>query len=219
MRARGYGRRGGLAAGVIAPSGYATTFGATENPISEGGVWINGGATGLDWNNIQTSGGNALATRIETSAPPYDDPIACLDSTKFSIGANQYAQATIFKNAGYTGSHECELLLRFAITAHSATGYEVYWSNNGGLVLVRWNGAINDFTALTSTNPGAPTDGAVLRVEISGSTITAKINGATQFTWTDSTWATGMPGIGQNPYTPGGDVTQQGWKDFTAGSL
>jgi hypothetical protein len=33
---------------------YATSFSLTENPISEGGKWINGGVTGLDWGNVQT---------------------------------------------------------------------------------------------------------------------------------------------------------------------
>jgi hypothetical protein len=36
-----------------------TNFPLTEDPISEGGNWIGGGTTGLDWNNVQTTPGFA----------------------------------------------------------------------------------------------------------------------------------------------------------------
>ena len=48
------GNKGGRAA-PVGPNTYSTSFGLTENPISEGGVWINGAVTGVDWNNVQTS--------------------------------------------------------------------------------------------------------------------------------------------------------------------
>jgi hypothetical protein len=39
---------------------YTTTFPLTENPISEGGNWINGKAVGLDWANLATTNGMAI---------------------------------------------------------------------------------------------------------------------------------------------------------------
>ena len=59
--------RGAITPGVLGASGasntasattsgingsYSTTFPLTENPISEGGSWTNGGATGLGWANV-----------------------------------------------------------------------------------------------------------------------------------------------------------------------
>ena len=41
---------------------YSTTFPLTENPISEGGSWTNGGATGLGWANVQTTPGLSFGT-------------------------------------------------------------------------------------------------------------------------------------------------------------
>jgi hypothetical protein len=37
---------------------YATAFPATENPISEGGAWVAGKASGIDWNDPETESGN-----------------------------------------------------------------------------------------------------------------------------------------------------------------
>src|SRR5262249_6167422 len=41
---------------------YSTTFPLTENSISEGGSWTNGGATGLGWANVQTTPGLSFGT-------------------------------------------------------------------------------------------------------------------------------------------------------------
>jgi hypothetical protein len=51
---------------------YSTTFPLTENPISEGGSWTNGGATGLGWANVQTTPGLSFGTgsRQATSGLP-----------------------------------------------------------------------------------------------------------------------------------------------------
>src|SRR5215468_2365128 len=45
-------------------AGYATRFAMAENPISEGGVWTNGGSVGIDWQNIQTTNGRAFASNF-----------------------------------------------------------------------------------------------------------------------------------------------------------
>ena len=63
---------------------YATDFNLTENPISEGGNWINGGITGLDGHNVQTSDGYAYGTPASVM---YSDPTAVLAG---SWGADQY---------------------------------------------------------------------------------------------------------------------------------
>src|SRR5262245_11556871 len=44
---------------TASPNRYTTTLPLAEDPISEGGRWINGGTVGLDWTNVATSPGLA----------------------------------------------------------------------------------------------------------------------------------------------------------------
>ena len=201
----------------VPSGGYSTTFTVTESTLSEGGAWINGKSAGLAWNNIQSSGGRAGATHIMASAPPYDDCIACINPNFVTLPANQYAQGTVYRASGYTTGHEVELLVRFSITANSARGYEVYWSTNGGLYIVRWNGPINSFTSLVTTSPGLANSGDVVRVEAIGSLITVKINGSAVLSVNDSTWSSGQAGIGLNPWGVGSDFFSYTWDSFSCG--
>lgn len=205
---------------------FSTTFSATENPISESGHWLNGLANGLDWNDCQTSSGHLCATHTELSTPPFDDCNACINPAYRQFTPNQFAQGTFFRTPGYTAGHEALLFVRHTITAHSAPGYEVYFTTNGGGVanLVRWNGALNDFTGpLANAALGAlPVTGDVARVEIVGTIITIKFNGSTIITFDDagaSQINTGNPGIGNNPFDPTSTFFDYGWDDFTCGNL
>lgn len=200
----------------VAPATYTTNFSGTENPLSEGGSWTEGGTVGRDWQNVQKNG-FASATTFATGV---DDNIAVLAT---SFGGKQFAQATVKRDVGYSPSntHEIELLVHFAISANVARGYETYWGYSGNLNVVRWNGAINDFTVLIGrdTNIGAPADGDVLRVEIDNSgVITVYKNGTSQTSVTDTTWTDGQPGIGFFLRT-GGTLTALGWKSFTGGNF
>ena len=195
---------------------YSTNFNLIENPISEGGKWINGKAVGLDWNNAQSVPGKAYASAIATG---YNDPVAVLNTT---FTANQYAQGTVSRAAGYSPlvSHEIELLLRFQITAHNARGYEVLWGHDGGIAIVRWNGPLGNYTPLREgPNIGQAVDGDVLRAEIIDGTVRVYKNGSLVATGpTDTTWTGGQPGMGFWPI-PGATLQSYGWKNFQAGSL
>jgi hypothetical protein len=200
------------------PSGaYSTSFPVAENPLSDGGKWINGKAVGLDWNNVQTSPGSAYGADYATG---YNDPIAVLN-TNFS--ANQYATGTVRRAAGYAPStnHEVELHLRLKITPHVARGYEVLYSHDGWLVIVRWNGPLGSYTELASSHgpvSGAAADGDVIRAEITGSTIKVYKNGSMVLQGSDTTWTDGQPGIGFWP-KPGTTIPAFAWRNFAAGSL
>jgi hypothetical protein len=207
---------------IVSGSSYSTNFTSTENPISDGGKWINGKSVGVDWNNVQCGGGKAYATAIATG---YNDDIAILNT---SFTANQYAQGTVSRASGYSPgvSHEIELLLRFQITARNARGYEILWGVTGELNLVRWNGPVGNYTPFGDAgggygpNVGAARDGDVVRAEITGNTVKVYINNALAHTFTDpdSTWNTGQPGIG---FWPTGSATPSNycWKSFSAGNL
>lgn len=202
---------------------YSTNFSSTENPISEGGKWVNGKTVGLDWNDVQAGAGKAYAAEL-ISAVRYDDSIAHLNSPVFA--ANQYAQGEVSRVPGYrnpTDKHEIELLLRFRIDANSAGGYEVLWGQAGGIFVVRWNGPLSDYTSLggvPAPGPGPAVDGDILRVEIIGNIISVYKNGNLVVTAHDpnSTWTDGQPGIGFWP-TPGSTLESYGWTNFEAGNL
>ena len=203
---------------TVSTGTFSTNFSAIENPLSEGGKWINGKAVGIDWNDAQSVPGKAYASAI---ASGYNDDIAILNTT---FASNQYAQGTVSRVSGYSPgvSHEIELLLRFRITAHNARGYEVLWGQSGELNIVRWNGPLGDYTPLGATtgpNIGAAVDGDVLRAEIVGTVIKVYKNGSLVFTGpSNSTWTDGQPGIGFWPKS-GATLQNYGWKNFEAGSL
>ena len=67
----------------------------TENPISEGGKWMNGKRDALDWSGVRTIPGFAFGTEIGGDRPEsgkYDDSTALLSG---AWGPDQTAQATV----------------------------------------------------------------------------------------------------------------------------
>jgi hypothetical protein len=214
---------------VSGGSSYSTNFELTENPISEGGKWVNGQSVGQQWSNVQTASGNAYGSRFVDSggACRYCDPIAHLSTSFMTFSANQYAQGVVHRAAGYSHvsppNHEVELLLRFQITPNSARGYEILISRDDWIIIVRWNGPVGNYTELASTGgPISPVvaDGDLIRAEIgSDNRVRVYKNGVLKLTGpADATFATGQPGIGFWPI-PGSTLSSYGWKSFTAGNL
>jgi hypothetical protein len=104
---------------------YSTTFPLTENPISEGGSWTNGGATGLGWANVQTTPGLSFGTGpVNAGTYLYADPTAVL---KGAWAQDQQVQATVKVRGAYGRAccKEVELLIRMTIARNSITGYEL----------------------------------------------------------------------------------------------
>ncbi len=195
---------------------YSTTFAATENPISEGGHWINGGTTGLDWTDVVTTPGFAYGTEVNGN---YTDATAILTGT---WPANQYAQATVYWNPDPREPvPEVELRLRSAISAHVNRGYEITFGG-GYLIIVRWNGPWQDFTYLSNQDGSqyTPKTGDVIKATIVGTTISAYKNGVLMGQVTDATWTDGAPGMGFNSGTKGGTYNNTyGFTSFTAGKM
>jgi hypothetical protein len=203
---------------------YATDFNLTEDPISEGENWVNGGDAGLDWHNVRAGNGYAYGT---PAAIRYSDPTAVLAGP---WGADQYIEGVVY-SAGPDASQyeEVELRLRTTTTAHSITGYEINDRCLRGnpasyLQIARWPGPlardIGDSTMLfsqTGTDWGVR-DGDVVRAEIIGDTIRVWVNGVLKATVVDpSPVPSGSPGIGMN-YGAGQTPSNFGWKSITAGS-
>jgi chitodextrinase len=173
---------------------YTTTFPLTENPISEGGNWINGSTNGVHWSNVRTTSEFAFGT--EPGTIDYDDSTAVLSG---AWGQNQAAQGTIkIVSADATQFEEVELRLNTTVTQDSITGYEINCSvkpGNSYMQLVRWNGPLGNFTGLSGADV-ACANGDVIKATNIGGTITAYLNGVAQFSWTDTTYKGGSPGIG-----------------------
>jgi hypothetical protein len=178
---------------------YTTLFPLTENPISEGGSWINGQTDGIDWHDMSTTPGLAIGHQ---SGASYTDGTALLTG---SWGPTQTAEAVVHASHPQDDCYqEVELRLRSAVAPHTCTGYEISFkatkTSGAYLIIVRWNGAVGDFTYLLDVS-GAQygvTEGDVVKATISGDVITAYLNGATVGTATDGTYATGNPGMGMN---------------------
>jgi len=202
---------------------YSTRFETDEDPISEGGMWINGQTDGIDWIDCMTQNGGEVCGKVSRmtvaerrseqvhaeasgeesgTAGDYDDPTAVLEG---DWGRNQHAKATVFcRNPTNKYFQEVEIRLRSAITPHSCTGYEVFWralkTEEGYAEIVRWNGPIGDFTSL-ARRVGAEfgvKDGDVVEATIEGDVLKGYINGVEVISATDDVFQTGSPGVGFN---------------------
>ena len=180
---------------------YATQFPLTEDPILEGGHWFNTRAVAIDWGNFSTTPGFAFGSKTNDTRIRYNDPTAVLTG---SWGPDQSAEGTVDAGSA-TGAAEVEMRLRTSLSAHRAVGYEITFSVAGGgngdyLIIVKWNGALADFTYLTRLNGPqyAVKTGDVIKATMVGNLITAFKNGVAMAQVTDSTFAQGNPGMGIN---------------------
>jgi hypothetical protein len=217
------GQSTGVLASTAAPvRSYSTSFELDEDPISEGGMWINGRREGIDWTDVVTRDGVAYGAksrmtvaerRVEQGnlesgdddASPvgdYDDPTAVLAG---AWGRNQHAKGRVYtKNQTEEYFQEVELRLRSAITPRVCTGYEVFWrclkTENAYAEIVRWNGKVGDFTSLKKLfGPEyGVQDGDLVEATIVGNLIKGFVNGVEVISATDDVFADGSPGIGFN---------------------
>jgi hypothetical protein len=199
---------------------YSSRFPADEEPISEGGVWLNGKTDGVDWADIVTKGGLAhgaltkmaiaeqraeqgnLVTEEAAPVGDYDDPTAVLAGP---WGPNQHARARVFsRNQTEEYFQEIEIRLRSTIEPHLCSGYEIFWrclnTENAYSEIVRWNGKVGDFTSLARrVGPEfGVQDGDLVEATIVGSEIKGIVNGVEVISATDDVFASGSPGIGFN---------------------
>ena len=202
---------------------YRTRFERDENPISEGGKWLNGKKDGIDWADVITKDGEAYGsvTRMavsekrpeqatlgaggaEGSLPEgdYDDPTAVLTG---DWGRNQHVKARVFSRKP-TNEYfqEVEIRLRSTIKPNWCSGYEVFWrclkTDEGYAEIVRWNGKVGDFTSLRKligVEFGVK-DGDEVEASIVGKHIRGLVNGREVISATDDVYPSGAPGIGFN---------------------
>jgi hypothetical protein len=205
---------------------YTTNFAHAENPISEGGKWINGKKDGIDWADVRTTPGFAFGTEIGGNRPErqkYDDSTALLTGM---WGPNQTAQATVDRvNKDNDDIYqEVELRLRSALSPHNATGYEVMFrcskSPKAYCNIARWDGILGAWMMLKESHGSqyGVANGDVVKASISGDAITVYINGVQVVQTRDYLFTSGSPGIGFYLEKATGVNDQCGFSSFMATS-
>jgi hypothetical protein len=215
---------------------YSTRFLIDEDPISEGGIWVNGRKDGIDFADVVTENGvihggvvrMAVAERraeqgdaVDVPVGDYDDPTAVLAGP---WGKNQHGKARVFsRNQTEDYFQEVEIRLRSTITPHRCTGYEVFWrclkSENSYAEIVRWNGKIADFTSLARAQGPqyGVKDGDLVEATIVGNVIKSYINGVEVLSATDDAFDAGSPGVGFN-FGCGDTYVDHGFTSFEVDS-
>lgn len=217
------GLQGFGAHGVSTPATYSTTFATgTENPIADGGTgWVNGGTTGLDWSDVQTTTNKAFGTQSAGShgncgGCTYNDSVALKSSPAGHSWPNDLtvtSRVFITSRSGWSGFHEVELLQRGLIVGHRARFYEAIFSVIGGTTyyeIVRWEGKIGDtdkgctsgcaYTSLNSVSCTGVDDGTYIRFIVAGTVLTQQISSD------GSSWATACSGTAT--YNTSGDAVK-----------
>jgi hypothetical protein len=216
---------------------YSTRFESDEEPISEGGLWLNGRHDGIDWCDVLTRNGvaygevsrmNSAERRAEQAFDgagagagvqegDYDDPAAVLTGP---WGRNQAVRATVFsRNPTDDFFQEVEIRLRSSIAPHNCDGYEVFWrcskSDAAYAEIVRWNGKIADFTSLARrVGPEfGVKHGDIVEATIVGNVIRSYINGVEVLSVSDDVFASGSPGVGFNFFV-GNTNVDHGFSSF-----
>jgi hypothetical protein len=133
---------------------YSTTIPFKEAPISEGSAWTNGHQVGLSWADVATYSGKAWGKEGMQTQAGYSDATAVL---KGVWNSSQGVAAKVFvtsgaPGAGYPCYPEVELRLHTGIAPYSIKGYEVNFAvgatSKAYSMIVRWNGALGNFTVL-----------------------------------------------------------------------
>lgn len=202
---------------------YSTRFENDEEPISEGGMWLNGRKDGIDWCDVLVNNGHAYGEVTRMAAAEkrteqalegaaatsegevqgdYDDPTAVLTGT---WGRNQAGRATVYSvDPTDEFFQEVEIRLRSTIRPNWCSGYEVFWrcskSEAAYAEIVRWNGKIADFTSLArAVGPGfGVKHGDIVEATIVGNEIRSYINGVEVLSARDDRFSEGSPGVGFN---------------------
>ena len=204
---------------------YSTNFPRAENPISEGGKWLNGQTDGFDWTNVRTAPGLVFGTEIGGTRPApqeYDDSTALLTGT---WGPNQTAQATVRSvNPNQDGKvwEEVELRLRSSLSPRNCTGYEIMFRctkiPQAYCNIARWEGPLGEFTYLKKSEGSkyGVKNGDVVKASMIGNVLTVSINGVQVVQVTDNKFTSGNPGIGFYLEGATGVMGDYGFSSFMA---
>ena len=152
---------------------YSSDFPTDENPVSEGGIWINGLTEGIDWADCVTNNGmiHGGPTRMNLGGEAgraghagrrhrrrrrrpegdYDDPDRA-DHGRVGLEPVRQGRSSSPHNPTDEWFQEVEIRLRIGIEPNWCSGYEIFFrcltNELGYAEIVRWNGKIKDWTSL-----------------------------------------------------------------------
>jgi hypothetical protein len=183
----------------VSGQSYSTNFAGTENPLSEGGVWINGSITGYR-SDCASQPGRGYGTQVPITPPPYSDSWAILN---LPFSPDVYSKAVVYVDPSISGEHELELLLRASMSSGRSYGYAFDWVyNSGNIYMGTADGADGAFSQWGAPFPVAfrtPRNGDVIEFQLKGWIATCWINGSQIFQHDVSkhsiTYSSGRPGI------------------------
>jgi hypothetical protein len=205
----------------ILRSAHSTTFNATENPLSEGGLW----STPADRTAVRQASGRAYGTM---AGGGYDDSIAMLAG---SWSPDVEIITTVYKGSPVVNYQEIEHIHRCAA---AGTYYEINFAHDGAYCdFIRAEGGVTlgDYTYLIATGTfsipgGAVNHGDLIRSRMIGDTLTAWIDRGGGYTLIGSAsdtsldghakYASGKPGIGYFKTEVSSDMSQYGFSTFSA---
>ena len=201
---------------------YSTRFELDEDPLSEGGMWLNGRKDGIDWANIISRQRRGLwgrdphgrqrnvASSRATSKRPRNPRTSATTTTRPQCSrANGEATSTpgrrVFsRDPTDEYFQEVEIRLRSTMTPHLCTGYEVFFRclKTGGRLrgdraLERRRGDFTSLKKLFGPQYGVK-DGDVIEAHRCRQRPQGFVNGVELISATDDTFDSGSPGIGFN---------------------
>jgi hypothetical protein len=204
---------------AVSVRSYSTRFERDEDPISEGGAWLNGRTDGIDWIDCITKDGVCFGAISRMGVPErraeqgnlagadapegdYDDPTAVLAGL---WGPDQHGTATVFsRNPTDEYFQEVQIRLRHTMRPSFCSGYEVFFrclkTDEGYAEIVRWNGKVGDWTSLkrlVGAQYGVQ-HGDLIEASVVGNVLTGSINGTEVISVVDDVIASGAPGVGFN---------------------
>ncbi len=199
---------GGLVWRCLPISGGATvssTIAGSENPLSESGVWSR---PGVLVNQLKKVSGLLRPDTVP------DNCMALYDTTAnggTDIGADQFCEATR-AIASVTGKY-CGVCVRMTASGANPACYMLRAETNSNFAMYYIDTGSN-FNALGATYADVPGTTDVMRLEVSGTTLTPYINTVAKATRTDSNLASGQPGLFLYQDAEVDDITS-----FSAGDL
>lgn len=155
-----------------------STFDGTEDPLSEGGRWLN---TMSGWSGASKGGGVLTSNLINGDGFSYiNNPVI--------YSTNQYAQIVVSNNWD-SGGHYAGVSVR---SGDGIGGYGI-WTSPNQLEIGRYYDNVGSSIAQSSTVWVSAGD--IIRIEVEGSTIRLKKNGVIIASVVDTTFADGQPGV------------------------
>lgn len=222
----------GLIAAATPPS-YTSNFPLTQNPLSEGGIWIPG-ASSPPRTNVQSDGSHAFGTMFSFNGTDFNDSISVVN---IAWPADQWVLGQLW-NTGAVSGQEAELVLWGTIQPTNNTGLELDGVlATGHLDLVSWDGPPNAFTNRASATGITYTHGDYIFGQIKSGVVTVKkgtssnttpiaIIGDLSTILTHNTagdslsFSGGSPGQGHwNQTGNAGASTNLGWQKWWAGTF